>query len=113
MAVQGGRIAGGRVLDRVRSDEGRERISEELDYELESAYQRRVARWWRDHPHVLVPRVVTALSTRRVLVTELREGMRFDDLKTADDARRDRVAEIVYRFYYVALEHADWRTRKA
>lgn len=87
-------------------DELRERISEELDYELESANQRRVRRWWRDHPHVLVPRVDTALSTRRVLVSERHEGLRFDDLKRADDARRDRVAEIVHRFYWAtAADH--------
>jgi predicted unusual protein kinase regulating ubiquinone biosynthesis (AarF/ABC1/UbiB family) len=100
-----GRVAPG--LDtKVLGDELRERISEELDYELESANQRRVRRWWRDHPHVLVPRVHTALSTRRVLVTELHEGLRFDDLKTAGDARRDRVAEIVHRFYYAtAADH--------
>jgi predicted unusual protein kinase regulating ubiquinone biosynthesis (AarF/ABC1/UbiB family) len=82
------------------ADELRERISEELDYELEATSQRRVWRIWRDHPHVLVPRVDTALSTRRILVTERHEGMRFDDLKNADDARRDRTAEIVHRFYY-------------
>lgn len=100
-----GRVAPG--LDtKALGDELRERISEELDYELEAANQRRVQRWWRDHPHVLVPRVDSDLSTRRVLVTELREGMRFDDLKTAGDARRDRVAEIVYRFYYAtAADH--------
>lgn len=82
------------------ADELRERISEELDYELESASHRRVWRIWRDHPHVLVPRVDTELSTRRILVTERHEGMRFDDLKNASDARRDRTAEIVHRFYY-------------
>ena len=82
------------------ADELRERISEELDYELEASFQRRVWRVWRDHPHVLVPKVDTELSTRRILVTERHEGMRFDDLKNADEARRDRVAEIVHRFYY-------------
>jgi predicted unusual protein kinase regulating ubiquinone biosynthesis (AarF/ABC1/UbiB family) len=100
-----GRVAPG--LDtKALGDELRERISEELDYELEAANQRRVRRWWRDHPHVLVPRVHSALSTRRVLVTELHEGLRFDDLKSAGDARRDRVAEIVHRFYYAtAADH--------
>jgi predicted unusual protein kinase regulating ubiquinone biosynthesis (AarF/ABC1/UbiB family) len=85
----------------------RERISEELDYELEATSHRRVWRLWRDHPHVLVPRVDTELSTRRILVTERHEGMRFDDLKNADDARRDRVAEIVHRFYYVTAGDHD------
>jgi len=89
------------------ADELRERISEELDYELEAASQRRVWRLWRDHPHVLVPRVDTALSTRRVLVTERHEGLRFDDLKTAPEERRDRVAEIVHRFYHATAGDHD------
>jgi predicted unusual protein kinase regulating ubiquinone biosynthesis (AarF/ABC1/UbiB family) len=99
------RIAPG--LDtRALGDELRERITEELDYELEAASHRRVWRLWRDHPHILVPRVDTELSTRRVLVTELHEGMRYDDLKSAEPERRDRVAEIVHRFYYVtAADH--------
>ena len=98
------RIAPG--LDtRALAEELRERISEELDYELEAASQRRVWRMWRDHPHILVPRVDTELSTRRLLVTELNEGMRFDDLKNAADAQRDRVAEIVHRFYYWTADH--------
>jgi predicted unusual protein kinase regulating ubiquinone biosynthesis (AarF/ABC1/UbiB family) len=89
------------------AEELRERITEELDYELEAQSHRRVWRLWRDHPHVLIPRVDTELSTRRVLVTELQEGMRFDDLKGAEDARRDRVAEIVHRFYYVTARDHD------
>jgi predicted unusual protein kinase regulating ubiquinone biosynthesis (AarF/ABC1/UbiB family) len=51
----------------------RERISDELDYELE-AHQRRLERLFRGHPHVRLPRVHTDLSTRRVLVTEYVEG---------------------------------------
>jgi predicted unusual protein kinase regulating ubiquinone biosynthesis (AarF/ABC1/UbiB family) len=99
------RIAPG--LDtRSLGDELRERITEELDYELEAQSHRRVWRIWRDHPQVLIPRVDTELSTRRILVTDLHEGLRFDDLKSVEDARRDRVAEIVHRFYYVtAADH--------
>lgn len=82
------------------ADELRERISEELDYELEGAAQRRLARLWRGHPHVLIPAVDGELSTRRVLVTELAEGLRFDQLKARPDPERDRTAEIVHRFYY-------------
>ena len=50
----------------------RERIGEELDYELEAQHQRRVERKFRGHPFILVPRVDTALSTRRVLVLRVR-----------------------------------------
>jgi predicted unusual protein kinase regulating ubiquinone biosynthesis (AarF/ABC1/UbiB family) len=81
-------------------DELRERVSEELDYELEAQSQRRIARGWRDHPHLLVPRVHTGLSTRRVLVTDFVEGAPFGDVRTRDEATRDRVAEVVHRFYH-------------
>ena len=50
--------------------EMRERIAEELDYELEAQNQRRIERLLRGHPFVRVPRVDTSLSTRRVLVSE-------------------------------------------
>jgi predicted unusual protein kinase regulating ubiquinone biosynthesis (AarF/ABC1/UbiB family) len=100
-----GRLAPG--LDtKALAAELRERISEELDYELEASNQRRIARLWRGHPHVRIPGVDLERSTRRVLVTELHEGTRFDDLKAHPDAERDRVAEIVHRFYYAtAGEH--------
>ncbi len=77
----------------------RERIAEELDYEIEAQHQRRVARVFRGHPHVVVPDVMTSLSTRRVLVTEFVEGAPFAAVRTRDEATRDRVAEVVHRFY--------------
>ena len=54
--------------------EVRERIADELDYEIEAQRQRRLAGLFRGHPHVRVPRVHTDLSTRRVLVTEYVDG---------------------------------------
>ncbi len=83
----------------------RERIIEECDYELEAANHRQVARFWRGHPFILVPAVDTALSHRRVLVTDWIDGLGFDDVGREPDEIRDRYAEIVYRFYYgTALE---------
>ena len=49
----------------------RERIAEELDYELEAQNHRAVARAHRGHPFAHVPEVHTELSSRRVLVTDL------------------------------------------
>src|SRR5436190_18907335 len=48
----------------------RERLTEELDYELEAETHRRFARTWRGHPFVFVPDVITSLSHERVLVSE-------------------------------------------
>jgi predicted unusual protein kinase regulating ubiquinone biosynthesis (AarF/ABC1/UbiB family) len=78
----------------------RDRISDEVDYELEAEHQRRVQRLLRDHPHVLVPRVRTDLSTRRVLVTEYVDGLRSGELERLDEAERDRIGEIAFRCYF-------------
>jgi predicted unusual protein kinase regulating ubiquinone biosynthesis (AarF/ABC1/UbiB family) len=81
----------------------RERIGEELDYEIEAQNQRAVARAWRGHPFVCVPEVDTGLSSRRVLVTELLRGRRFEEVKALDEAERDRYGEIVFRFFFGTL----------
>jgi predicted unusual protein kinase regulating ubiquinone biosynthesis (AarF/ABC1/UbiB family) len=84
----------------------RERIGEELDYELEAQNQRRIERLMRGHPFVRVTRVRTDLSTRRVLVSEYIEGERFEAVRRADEGQRDRYGEIVFRFYFGLLYRA-------
>ncbi len=81
----------------------RERIGEELDYELEASHQRRVERLFRGHPFITVPRVRTDLSTRRVLVSEFVEGERFEAVRALDQEQRDRYGEIVFRFFFGLL----------
>lgn len=83
--------------------EMRERVSEELDYELEAQNQRRIERLTRGHPFISVPRVHTDLSTRRVLVSEYIEGRRFEDVRRSDEPERDRYGEIVFRFFFGLL----------
>ncbi len=81
----------------------RERIAEELDYELEAQSQRRIERLMRGHPFVRIPRVHTHLCTRRVLVSEYIEGQRFQAVRRASEAQRDRYGEIVLRFFFGVL----------
>ena len=81
-------------------DEIRSRIDEELDYELEAQNQRTLARIYRGHPFIVVPEVVTTLSHEKVIVTEFVQGRGFEELKQLPQAERDRLAEIVYRFYF-------------
>jgi predicted unusual protein kinase regulating ubiquinone biosynthesis (AarF/ABC1/UbiB family) len=88
---------------RALAAEMRERIGEELDYELEAQNQRRIERLLRGHPFVRVPRVDTSLSTRRVLVSEYVEGERFEVVRRADEEQRDRYGEIVFRLYFGLL----------
>ena len=62
----------------------RERIGEELDYELEAQNQRRVERAVaRPSVHLACRAVDTALSTRRVLVSEFVDGERFEAVASA------------------------------
>jgi predicted unusual protein kinase regulating ubiquinone biosynthesis (AarF/ABC1/UbiB family) len=80
-----------------------ERIEEELDYELEAQNQRTLARIFRNHPFIVVPAVVTSLSRERVMVSEYVEGTGFEDLKTYPQEDRDRIGEILFRFYFGCL----------
>jgi predicted unusual protein kinase regulating ubiquinone biosynthesis (AarF/ABC1/UbiB family) len=90
---------------RALAAELRERVGEELDYEIEAQNHRAVARAWRGHPFVHVPAVDTRLSSRRLLVTELLVGKRFEEVKGLDEATRDRFGEIVFRFFFGTLLH--------
>jgi len=81
----------------------RERIIEELDYELEADNQRLFADTYRDHPFIAVPAVLDELSTRRVLTSELATGARFAEVLTWDQHQRDLAGEAIYRFVFASL----------
>lgn len=81
----------------------RSRIEEELDYELEATNQRAMARVYRRHPFITVPGVVAELSGERVLVMDWVDGKPFDDVKALDQDMRDRVGEIVFRFFFGSM----------
>lgn len=84
-------------------DELRARIGEELDYRREAANQRAFAEVYTGHPFIRVPRVYASHSTERVLTTEYVAGRRWDDIVGADEATRQRVAEILYRFAFGSI----------
>jgi predicted unusual protein kinase regulating ubiquinone biosynthesis (AarF/ABC1/UbiB family) len=81
----------------------RNRIEEELDYELEAQNQRALARIFRGHPFIVIPDVVTSLSRERVLVSEYVHGTGFEDVKSYPQEERDRFGEILFRFYFGCL----------
>jgi len=85
------------------ASEIRERIAEELDYELEAQNQRSLARIFKGHPFIVIPEVVSELSRERVLVSEFVQGVGFEELKQYEQAERDRIGEIVFRFYLGCL----------
>lgn len=77
----------------------RERVMEELDYELEAQHQRAFARAYRDHPFIHIPGVVTSLSRRRVMVSEWTDGISFEESLALPRPDRDRIGEILHRFF--------------
>jgi predicted unusual protein kinase regulating ubiquinone biosynthesis (AarF/ABC1/UbiB family) len=85
------------------TQEIRERIVEELDYELEAQNQRSLARIFAGHPFIVVPDVVGSLSRERVMVSEYVSGVGFEELKQRSQAERDRLGEIVFRFFLGCL----------
>jgi predicted unusual protein kinase regulating ubiquinone biosynthesis (AarF/ABC1/UbiB family) len=81
----------------------KDRIVEELDYELEAQNQRSLARIFAGHPFIVVPEVVSSLSRERVMVSDFVRGAGFEELKTRPQAERDRIGEIVFRFFLGCL----------
>jgi predicted unusual protein kinase regulating ubiquinone biosynthesis (AarF/ABC1/UbiB family) len=82
------------------AEEVRDRIGEELDYELEAQNQRSLARIFRGHPFIVVPDVVTSLSREKVIVSEFVHGRDFEAMKALPQETRDRIGEIVFRFFF-------------
>src|SRR3954454_19510115 len=85
------------------AEEIRERIGEELDYELEASNQRSMARAFRGHPFIVVPDVITSLSRERVVVSEFVSGRGFEEFKQLPQDERDRIGEIIFRFYFGSI----------
>lgn len=82
-----------------------DRIIEELDYTIEARNTSEFAQLYAGHPFFLVPDVVPEYSTRGVLVTDWVDGAplraSYDDTLEA----RNRVAEILFRFYNGSAGH--------
>lgn len=86
-------------------DELRQRITEELDYELEAKSQRTFAELYRDHPFITIPRVIDSHSTKLVLTSSRIDGRRFADVLADPPEQRARYAEILYRFVFGSIIH--------
>jgi predicted unusual protein kinase regulating ubiquinone biosynthesis (AarF/ABC1/UbiB family) len=89
----------------------RDRVSEELDYELEAQAQREHAAEFADDPAVLVPDVVH--QSDQVLVTEWIDGIPLADvISGGTDEERDRAGQLLAHFLFsgparTGLLHAD------
>ncbi|MFD3592725.1 ABC1 kinase family protein [Nocardia sp. NPDC058640] len=84
-------------------DELKLNMESELDYRAEAATQADIAHLYRDHPFIVVPSSVPELSTTRVLVSEFIDGDGFEQMREMPAAQRNRLGEIIYRFYVGSL----------
>lgn len=85
------------------TEELRERLSEELDYELEARNQKYFATHFDGHPFINVPRVLDEFSTRRVLTSELVVGSTFAELLTWSQDEKNLAAETLFRFTFGSI----------
>ena len=84
-------------------EEIRSRVGEELDYELEASNQRSLARIYRGHPFIMIPDVIGELSHERIMVSEYVHGTGFEELKKYPQEERNRLGEMIYRFYFGSM----------
>ncbi len=84
-------------------EELRSRVGEELDYDLEAANQAMFAEYYAGHPFIDVPGVVADLSTRRVLVTDLAVGSRYEEVLGWSQEERNLAGETIFRFVFGGL----------
>ncbi|MFF2081891.1 ABC1 kinase family protein [Kitasatospora sp. NPDC058162] len=89
----------------------RERVSEELDYELEAQAQRRHAEEFAGDPDIVVPVVVAQAD--QVLITEWMDGTPLSEvIANGTQEERDRAGQLLARFLFAGpsrtgLLHAD------
>lgn len=74
-------------------------LENELDYRLEARNQHCLAGTYRDHPFIVIPDIIPEHSTHRVLTSEYFDGVGFDEIRQRSTVERDRVGELVFRFY--------------
>jgi predicted unusual protein kinase regulating ubiquinone biosynthesis (AarF/ABC1/UbiB family) len=87
-------------------NELRDRMIDELDYRIEAANQIEFESYYRHHPFITIPQVVSRFSTERVLTTEWVDGLSWNDfVANASTEARNRAGESIWRFAQHSLYH--------
>lgn len=81
----------------------RQRVLQECDYIEEARSLDLLAFHFAGHPFAWVPRSIPERSTKRVLTMERAIGRPFADIRELSQDERNRVGEILFRFYYGSL----------
>jgi predicted unusual protein kinase regulating ubiquinone biosynthesis (AarF/ABC1/UbiB family) len=85
-------------------DELRARMGDELDYSLEARNQLDLSTAFSGHPHVHIPAVDPATSTRRVLTSEWVDGIGFPEfMARATPEAKAAAGETIWRFAQCAI----------
>jgi predicted unusual protein kinase regulating ubiquinone biosynthesis (AarF/ABC1/UbiB family) len=88
-------------------NELRERMHEELDYELEASRQQRFHERYLGHPFLAVPAVHPEFSSRRVLTSDWVDGMDWATFEaSADYDLKQVIGEALFRFQQGAIYRA-------
>src|SRR5918999_2064693 len=85
------------------AEEVRERVLEELDYRREAANQQRFAKMYEGHPFIVLPKVYPRYCRTRVITQEFVEGDLFTSAFGWPQEAKDRLGEILYRFFFGSL----------
>jgi predicted unusual protein kinase regulating ubiquinone biosynthesis (AarF/ABC1/UbiB family) len=100
--------ASGIVFDpRQMAREFAARIAEEVDYRREAANLTAFSDLYRDHPFIKIPEPIPDLSTGHVLTMTFLDGTNWDAAQSADQSLRNTWAEVVMRFNYGNIRHAN------
>jgi predicted unusual protein kinase regulating ubiquinone biosynthesis (AarF/ABC1/UbiB family) len=78
----------------------RARFTEELDYKLEATRQKAFSAMHRGDPEIRIPDVIDDRSGSRVLTTMLAHGKDLDEACLADEEKRAKYAETMWRFVF-------------
>lgn len=81
----------------------RDRLFEELDYNLEAENQRYYAKNYEGHPFIHIPGVIDRYCSERVLTTELVDGSRFADVLEWSAEEKNLTAETLFRFSFGSI----------
>lgn len=84
-------------------EELRARFREELDYRIEASHQARFAALHVGDAAIRVPRVIGERSSRRVLTTELVQGLSIEQAAAAAEPTRRRHVETLWRFVFKSI----------
>jgi predicted unusual protein kinase regulating ubiquinone biosynthesis (AarF/ABC1/UbiB family) len=85
------------------ANEVRDRVLEELDYRREATNQERFAELFAGHPFIVVPKVYPKYCRTRVITQEFIEGEPFLTAFERDQDSKNRIAEILFRFFYGSM----------